>query len=572
MSENKTKKIVKETKEIKKDVKENKVVKKISEKNLAIIITSAILVAILVATGIVSLVNAIKNDVGFDYLKSDLSNYVEVDGDYKNFKLEVDIAKPKDIDIDVAILSMLCNDKSKTPRYDGALVTSAMELGVGDIVKIWYRGYLIGNNGEQINVTGMSNFTGDAPSDLELGSGSFVPGFELNLVGKNTGDADKFEKITSGSVDESYYIYATYKRTEGSSTTKSSFNSVRMDLSSDLDKEYGVGFKEKVLSGVIGTAFDFKATTAEGVEYSYTDFKIDFAIKRDLKPLVIECYFPYDYNTANLRNETAIFEVYVDGVVDYDAPEFNVEYLQGKFDDEDFGLDEEDIADYEGETIVDKYYAYAKETLDELYEEEYKELVKKAIWTQYLKMFKIKKYPGAKVNEVYEAYIQEMKDQFDSTGGQVYNSYTGSYQTYQTLDTYAMAYLGLSSTSAITWQDYIRSQSESVIKEKLIMYYILRTENLFVSDEDFAKLYDATRQEYLDAYVEQYLEYEDKTREDYTDEEYEEFLEARKKEIFSYYGEDHFTENTYYHIVEKNFLEWPEISTLDERRAYPVDK
>ena len=572
MSENKTKKIVKETKEIKKDVKENKVVKKISEKNLAIIITSAILVAILVATGIVSLVNAIKNDVGFDYLKSDLSNYVEVDGDYKNFKLEVDIAKPKDIDIDVAILSMLCNDKSKTPRYDGALVTSAMELGVGDIVKIWYRGYLIGNNGEQINVTGMSNFTGNDPSDLELGSGSFVPGFELNLVGKNTGDADKFEKITSGSVDESYYIYATYKRTEGSSTTKSSFNSVRMDLSSDLDKEYGVGFKEKVLSGVIGTAFDFKATTAEGVEYSYTDFKIDFAIKRDLKPLVIECYFPYDYNTANLRNETAIFEVYVDGVVDYDAPEFNVEYLQGKLDDEDFGLDEEDIADYEGETIVDKYYAYAKETLDELYEEEYNELVKKAIWTQYLKMFKIKKYPGAKVNEVYEAYIQEMKDQFDSTGGQVYNSYTGSYQTYQTLDTYAMAYLGLSSTSAITWQDYIRSQSESVIKEKLIMYYILRTENLFVSDEDFAKLYDATRQEYLDAYVEQYLEYEDKTREDYTDEEYEEFLEARKKEIFGYYGEDHFTENTYYHIVEKNFLDWPEVSTLDERRAYPVDK
>lgn len=572
MSENKTSKIVKETKEIKKEVKEDKVVKKLSEKNLAIIITSAILVAILIATGIVSLVNAIKNDVGFDYLKSDLSNYVEVDGDYKNFKLEVDIAKPRDIDIDVAIISMLCKDKSETPRYDGALVTSDMELGVGDIVKIWYRGYLIGNNGEQINVTGMSNFTGNAPSDLELGSGSFVPGFELNLVGKNTGDADKFEKITSGSVNENYYIYATYKRTEGSSTTKSSFNSVRMDLSSDLDKEYGVGFKEKVLSGVIGTAFDFKATTAEGVEYSYTDFKIDFAIKRDMKPLVIECYFPYDYNTANLRNETAIFEVYVDGVVDYDAPEFNVEYLQGKLDDEDFGLDEEDIADYEGETIVDKYYAYAKETLDELYEEEYKELVKKAIWTEYLKMFKIKKYPGAKVNEVYDAYIQEMKDQFDSTGGQVYNSYTGSYQTYQTLDTYAMAYLGLSSTSAITWQDYIRSQSESVIKEKLIMYYILRTENLFVSDEDFAKLYDATRQEYLDAYVEQYLEYEDKTREDYTDEEYEEFLEARKKEIFSYYGEDHFTENTYYHIVEKNFLEWPEVSTLDERRAYPVDK
>ena len=467
---------------------------------------------------------------------------------------------------------MLCEDKSETPRYDGAVVTSAMELGVGDIVKIWYRGYIIGNNGEQINVTGMSNFTGTAPSDLELGSGSFVPGFELNLVGKNTGDADKFEKITTGSVDENHYIYVTYKRTEGSSTTKSSFSSVRMDLSSDLDKEYGVGFKEKVLSGVIGTAFDFKATTAEGVEYSYTDFKIDFAIKRDMKPLVIECYFPYDYNTANLRNETAIFEVYVDGVVDYDAPEFNVEYLQGKLDDEDFGLDEEDIADYEGETIIEKYYAYAKETLNELYEEEYNELVKQAVWAQYLKMFTVKKYPGAKVNEVYEAYIQEMKDQFDSTGGQVYNSYTGSYQTYETLDTYATAYLGLSSTSTITWKDYILSQVESIIKERLIMYYILRTDNLFVSDEDFAKLYDATKQEYLDAYVEQYLEYESKTREDYTDEEYAEFLEARKKEIFSYYDEAHFTENTYYHIVEKNFLEWPEVSTLDERRAYPLDK
>ena len=87
---------------------------KISPRNLAFIITAAILVVIIIATSIVFIVNAIKNDAGFSYTKSDLSKYFEFTESYKDFTVEVDIAKPKDIDVDVIILQLLCQNKNDT--------------------------------------------------------------------------------------------------------------------------------------------------------------------------------------------------------------------------------------------------------------------------------------------------------------------------------------------------------------------------------------------------------------------------------------------------------------------------
>ena len=68
--------------------------KVISQKNLAVIITAGILVVILGAAGIFALVDAISRDAGFDYIKADLTKYIEFTDDYKNFTINVDIAKP----------------------------------------------------------------------------------------------------------------------------------------------------------------------------------------------------------------------------------------------------------------------------------------------------------------------------------------------------------------------------------------------------------------------------------------------------------------------------------------------
>ena len=560
-----------ETKKVKVKEENEEGKKRISEKSLAIIITAAILAVILIATAVVFIVQAVQKDKGFNYLTSDLSKYIEFTDDYKDFELNVDIAKPHDIDVEIAILSLLCQEKSKEALHDGAIVTSPTDIGVGDIVHIWYRGYLKDEDGEEIIVGNMSNFGDDEAQELEIGSGGFIPGFELGLVGKNTGDYSKFIKITEGKISENQVAYVSFSRVIGDDTqNKTKHTNVRIDLSDpDIDEEYGAGFKARIMLGNIGDKFDF-AVECDGKKYNYYDCTVNFVTECETNPIVVETYFPYDYSAANLRNETAYFEVYVDGVVDYEAPVFDDEFLEEKLKSEDFGVEREDLEKYEGEKLVDKYRAYATETMYELYEEEYKEKVEAAIWDYYAEISKAIKYPSAKVDEIHKEYLADVEDQFASSGGQVYNSYTGSYNTYSTLDTYAPAYLGLSSST--DWREYLYGLAESLVKERMVMYYILRSENIVPTSEELAKACDEIRQEYLDEYIAQYLDYENKTREDYNDEEYAAFVEAREGEIFSYYDDAHFEETAYYNIVVEHIIDWPDVKTLDERRAYPVTK
>ena len=118
----------------------------INNKNTKVLSKRVIAALLLVVTLSLTLITATSCKKDFDYLKADLSDYIEFTEDYKNFKLNVDIAKPHDIDVDVAILNMLYSDRETTPRYDGATITSPVTITAGDVVDIWYRGYLKGTN------------------------------------------------------------------------------------------------------------------------------------------------------------------------------------------------------------------------------------------------------------------------------------------------------------------------------------------------------------------------------------------------------------------------------------------
>ena len=542
----------------------------ISQKNMAIIITAAVLAVILIAVAVFLIVDYVKKDKGFDYIGSNLSQYIEFTEDYKNYKLEVDIASPKDIDIDVAILSLLAQDKGDVLN-NGGLVKSPITIGAGDVVRIWYRGYLIGEDGEEIEVTGMSNFGDKDAYDLEIGSGSFIPGFELGLWGVNTGEYSKFVKITEGTPQSDQIAYVSFTRVVGEDTsTKLSRTSVRMDLSTDIDATFGAGFKARIMQADIGDKMEFAVQCGDDM-YNYTNLTVDFVTECETNPVVVEAYFPYDYSKANLRNETAFFEVYVEGVVDYENVTFTEDYLQSKIEEDDIGITVEELNSYEGANLIEKYRAYAKKVIDDMYEEEYNDYLEAAIWDYYGEITKVKKYPTNKVDDIYNDYVDDVYYQFDVNSGMVYNSSTGSYKTYEDIDSYARAYLGLSSSA--DWKSYLYSMSQNLVKERLVMYYIMDIENLMPTDAEFDKVYEETRQEYLDEYVKQYLDYEGKTKEDFADEaEYQEYVEARKEEIFSYYDEEYFKETAYYNIVIEAIREWPEVSTFDDRRAYPLDK
>lgn len=557
-------------KKINKENEEGK--KRISEKNLAIIITAALLVAVLIAAGVIMIIQAAQKDYGFDYLKSDLSKYVELDGSYKDFKIEIDVAKPHEIDADITVLNLIYSDRELNEKFAGSTITSAYTIGAGDTVNIWYRGYLLDEEGKEIVVDNMCNFGDAGTYALSIGSNNFVPGFELGLVGLNTGDYSKFEKIIEGEITEDQIAYVTYTIKAASKEEKDqTFKNVRMDLSTDLDAIYGAGFKSKLLEIGFGNKKDIVATLNDK-EVLYSDLTINFTTECETNPMVIECYFPYDYSKTDLRNETAYFEVYVEGIVDYICPEFTDEYLTDKIENEEIALTLEKLNEYEGETLVDKYYDFVNKTLDEIYETTYLSLVEDAVWAHYEKISKAKKYPGYVVEEIYEDFMDEMRMQYITSGGQVFSNSTGKYTTYETLETYIPAYLGLPSNQK--WQEYITALAEDNTRERLVMFYIMREENLLPSDERLAEEIETIRQEYLDEYIAQYMDYEGKEKDDYSDEEYKELVEECKDELFSFYDEEYFTMRAYMSIFTEIIVDWPDlkVSTLDDRRAYPLDK
>ena len=83
-------------------------------------------------------------------LDLDLSAYVEVDEKYyKNLTVEVKTNKVTELDVENAIIQVLCASKDKTKLEDGDGIVT-----VGDIVNIFYKGYYLETNeqGEETKV------------------------------------------------------------------------------------------------------------------------------------------------------------------------------------------------------------------------------------------------------------------------------------------------------------------------------------------------------------------------------------------------------------------------------------
>ena len=564
-----------------------------NQKNIAIIITAAVLLLVIIATSIFLIVDAVNQDKGFDYFESDLSKYVEIDeDDYKNYKISIDYAKPKDIDIDIALLSLVAADKGAA--VDNGVFSSKYTVYPGDVVQIWYRGYIFDEEGNPVEVDGMSNMKNAKPTEITIGEGAFVPGFELGLVGKCSDDYTRFEKITDGVVEEDQVIYVTYTRMPvggDEKKDKETASYVRIDLSDpDVDEKFGKGFKSTMLAGIrIGTGLDFKAEI-DGKVYNYTNTTVKFATECEKSENVIkvECYFPYNYGTdgtasANLRNENAVFEVYIDFVKHYELAEgvlwdeenstyvITDDYIRGKLSEEGSLVTEEELAEYEGDTLLEKYKSYAESFLEESYEETYRELVEEAIWAHLNKVANIKKYPKSMVEPIYDEYVDDVYYQFSETGGSLTDSY-GVTTTYDDIDEFATAYLSLT-YSKLTWKEYLYSLAESLVGERLILYYLLsEIDGLMPDEQTLTEKKESIKAEYIEEYIKQYLEYEEKTEADFTPEEYEQYVSDRTKEILAYYDDDHFTETAYYEIAFDTLVTYPEVSTLDDRRDFPFDK
>ena len=110
----------------------------------------------------------------------DLSGYVEIDEKYyKNYTVEIKVNKVTDADVEAAIDQVLDSKQSLLP--------GTTPIKSGDTVYIFYTGYYVDDAGEKVYFDGGSNADGTSYG-LKIGSGSFIEGFESNMIGKIPAD------------------------------------------------------------------------------------------------------------------------------------------------------------------------------------------------------------------------------------------------------------------------------------------------------------------------------------------------------------------------------------------------
>ena len=510
-----------------------------------IIILSAVL-ALIIAL-VAGILFSLFRDSGFDYMKSDLSEYISLSReDYKDYTLSVKFDTVTDLDVERKIMNLLYKNKAKEASYKGAEMTD-VPVGVGDTVKIYYRGYTIAADGREEEIDGASNMTGDYHS-LGIGSLSFISGFEEGLIGAVPAEhlfSPSKNLIKEGEVLAGDVIYLSYSvmYPDGRSAQKTG---ERIDLGkSNINEYYGEGFREYFESSniIIGSKIsESKTFSYQNGDAVYFDMTVNSAIRFESQPLTIQAHFPAHYSEKSLRGKTVNFDVYFKSSVVYDVPEYNENFIT-----ETLKMTEEQLEKYEGDGIVARHRAYLFDEATAENERTREALIEEAVWEHYNDAVDVKTLPQSEKNAIFEELYAE-----------IYTEYTTHYSSfYSSFDYYVLARYGADKNASP--RALIENEAESIIVEKLIFYYIIREENLIPSDEEFKKSYEKAVGEHLDYYVEDI--YASELSKIQNEAEKQARIAEIKAEMMEYFGEDYFRELVYYDYAYDTIISFAKIVT-----------
>ena len=355
------------------------------------------------------------------------------------------------------------------------------------------------------------------------------------------------EKVTSGNVQAGDIIKLTYSSYYADGTARMS-QTATIDLSDPtVDDTWGKGFTayftdthklipigEKFATNETGNNLMVE-TTRESDDPNATDCYFDMTVSEiyriddsEKERLVVEAYFPSDYaNSEDLKGKTAYFEVYIRTAKDYTTPEYNDEFIT-----KTLKITEDDLASYEGDSLVEKYENSVRADLEKTYNEEVDAAIEIKFWDHIIASAKFKKLPESEVNAKYNEELSEISAMYAS-----YSSY------YNSLDAFAREYLGLDSKA--DWQAKLRENAETTIKQKLAFYCIVRQENLLPSEEEHNAIYERLFGEYLQSYLDYYKITEDS-------ENYAEKVEEAKETVKSQFADSYWYELVIYdYAIEK---------------------
>lgn len=191
-------------------------------------------------------------------------------------------------------------------------------------------------------------------------------------------------------------------------------------------------------------------------------------------PYSFEVTFPENYADADLAGKKAVFEVWVEYIIQYTIPEFNDDYVAK-------------ILLYNG--TAEEYRAAVRKNLEDASRGEAESAAIAAIVNKLIEKTTIHEYPAQSVNYWYARYL----DQFD-----YYMQYYAYYYGYSfgSLENFIKTYLGLEEGADV--QEAVSSLAQSVVKNNLIYYLIAEQQGLSVSEDEYKEGVKALAEYYSD--------------------------------------------------------------------------
>ncbi len=530
--------------------------KKLSRKSIIIIAVSAILAAVLIAGIIIGVIHYKNREYKpFDYLNEDLGKYIYISAEnyygYKGYEVEIAMDEITDLTVESTIMQFLAAERGD-PSAGGAGEQNA-SIAIGDDILLYFQGYHINEDGTKGEaISGFDNFTAkeDSKRTYTIGGGEldkYGLNLELKLIGTELSKYTTCKIENEGEIradDIIFLSYSAYATKDGGKWEELSAKTVKLNLADGIDGQFGEGFTETLLSGSIGEAHKNPTAksyaTDEYKQIRYNNIKVEYVLRPtdpDQEPLRIETTIPATNSDIELQGAPIMLELYIDYAIKYNVPT-----LDEKFIKETLKVTDESLNEYEGDDIIERFYAYTRDLLEKRDQAEIDSILINAMWSHYYNIAEFKELPEKEVKRLVNISTKELEDAYKQNNNG-YNSFDEFANAY-------VAYLGYE----LVWTDYLRLAAESEIKEKLIFYYVARAEGFLPSEEEYPELAKKIKEED----VEYLLLANGIKREDYkTEEEYNKAAAPYIQQVEATYSDEALLRYT----VHRDYAE-PKMSKL----------
>ena len=420
---------------------------------------------------------------GFDYAKEDLSGYISYkNADYKNLPIEL----TTDV-TDYAVTTEVSDRFKELAEKGEDIFVTDKAIADNDLVKLYYRGMLIDEEGNETAFEGGSNLGEEEPTLLWIGSNAFIEGFEDAMKGIVPSETELTVR-EDGVVGEDDLIVLDITGTYGEEESYIAYKDLVVKLSeTDL-------LEESVKAEIIGEnvakklifSVDLNADKDEELETVIFAAEVKRVVTMNAKKL--ELTFPEDYGNDELAGEKVNFYVVAQGVASINKE--NLAKLGFETDEEDL------IAAYRNSVAAELLREYAEKQAED--KDAFKNLVSNTIWTAILENVEVNSYPAGTIDSYIKIEKNNLEYEYNASPD------AASIQSqYSTLEAYAKEKYGEDD-----YETVIKTEAEAFVKGKLTLYSIAKEMGLTeVTKSDVKEIKAEIEAEYFAYYSQLYSLY-----------------------------------------------------------------